>query len=118
MANRDMHGEVGFLVGSATYWIVMRMWNKEPKVGKAIGYGVAGAFAAMLPDWMEPPTSPNHRGPLHSAASASVAAYYAGKLVSDPMLNEESKAAITAISTAFLSHHLLDHITPKGIPLF
>lgn len=78
--------------------------------------GVA-SMAALIPDVLEPATSPNHRGFFHSFAMAAIVAYiitgkHTGKW---PIL---FTLLIGTAGAGYLSHLAADACTPKSINYF
>lgn len=81
----------------------------------AIGAGV-GAVCGVLPDILEPATSPGHRKFFHSLTTASAISFGMYKL-KDSSLSEEEKNMLSTAGVSYLSHLLLDSATPFGLPL-
>jgi len=76
--------------------------------------GAAGAVAGFLPDVLEPPISPNHRGFFHSVPVLAVLIFAATLLLG------RSKTALLGLFFSFLigygSHLWADGNTPQGLP--
>ena len=75
--------------------------------------GSSGA-AALLPDLLEPATSPNHRAFFHSLAMAAIVAYaVTGKHTGKWPIAISLLAGVAGVG--YLSHIVADAITPKSI---
>ena len=117
VSNRTTHIALGFLFGAAGYCIVKKLQNEEINVGNALGWGVVGAGVAVLPDIIEPATSPTHRAFTHSLVAAGAATYVTKKAWDSQELSGEQKAAAASIFGAYMSHLLADSTTPAGLPI-
>jgi membrane-bound metal-dependent hydrolase YbcI (DUF457 family) len=85
---------------------------------------VVGGLAGTLPDILEPPVSPNHRGFYHSAAFLGLTAaggVWAGKKIIDSKWSPAAKmSCICLLLIVFLgvaSHVVMDWTTPAGFNL-
>lgn len=66
MPNGNTHRKLGAVAGGAAALYYAREEPLRGAVVEVIG-GLAGGFVGgMLPDRLDPPTSPNHRGAFHS----------------------------------------------------
>jgi len=76
--------------------------------------GAVGAVAGALPDVLEPPLSPNHRGFFHSVPLLAVPVFGA------TLLLRRSKTVLSGLFFSFLvgygSHLCVDGNTPQGLP--
>jgi hypothetical protein len=76
--------------------------------------GAAGAVGGALPDVLEPPVSPNHRGFFHSAPFLAVLVFAVTLLLG------RSRTALLGLLFSFLigygSHLWADGNTPQGLP--
>ena len=88
-------------------------------LSKVFGCSIAGAAVGLLPDVLEPATSPNHRAFFHSVAFSGLLGYVAqGPHTEswDPELRDLVQSAVAG----YLSHSGLDltwNPNGKGIPL-
>jgi len=76
----------------------------------------AAATAALLPDLLEPATTPNHRAFCHSVAAAALVAY----AVSGNHTKECSQSELLLLAMlglGYLSHLAADATTPRSITL-
>jgi hypothetical protein len=128
MPNKSEHLSTGFWVtGFFNFFASAARQNEEFKLGlrrdtsllEAIGDGIiggtSGAFGSMVPDLIDPPTNPNHRGRAHSFSNLVLSA----SIVGGNPLSENSK--INIFLKSFVGgnalHILQDSETPKGIPI-
>lgn len=116
MPDSDTHLIIGAGVGAGIH-LLNKILRKEPiSWGGVVKAGVAGSVIALLPDLIEPATNPNHRKFFHSVVMTG------GLLLmtQNPELKHEpvTKEAIEIAGYSYLSHLLLDSLTPKGLPLF
>jgi membrane-bound metal-dependent hydrolase YbcI (DUF457 family) len=83
---------------------------------KSLAGGGIGAFCGVLPDFLEPASSPNHRKFFHSITAAT--AIGAGMVKANKSnLPGSHKELINLVGTCYLSHLLLDGETISGLPL-
>jgi membrane-bound metal-dependent hydrolase YbcI (DUF457 family) len=76
----------------------------------------AAGAAALLPDLLEPATTPNHRSFCHSVTAAALVAY----AVSGTHTKECSQSEfllLTMLGLGYLSHLAADATTPRSITL-
>ena len=136
MSCRDEHDTCGVIAGLAAACVNALADGRAPTVGELCGGGLAGLVGSRIPDWLEPPSSPRHRGPWHSVTFSGVgSAVVVPKAVAlqraafaraetrasdDPaeafLLNVLGGAA-TGLVAGHLSHLVLDGGTPAGLPL-
>jgi len=111
------HGILGALVSLGLYGAYKRFKQENLTVKGALGSLVVGGFAGILPDLLEPASSPNHRSFFHSSALLGILVYGNKKVWESQNLTSDQKLLATLFSAAFGSHLASDSITPKGIPL-
>jgi hypothetical protein len=145
MPNRNIHVPVGVLAGVAAGLAVHKSWE-GPYWPELIGALIGGALGGRLPDIIDPPDSPRHRGLGHSVAAGTAG----GGLLSGSMLALK-KTIVTldchanryrlngytlpselaskllwyrllygfcfGLSAGWLSHLVLDGCTPDGLRL-
>ncbi len=147
MPNREAHQVAGGAAGSilAGLWAARRSGRVDPAV--TIGGLLGGLIGACIPDSLDPPDSPNHRGVGHSLALAGtigagcstslpilianavrtkeeVNAYVAQGLAVPLLVGLRRQLALIALGVALgvtagvASHLVLDGETPDGIRLF
>jgi membrane-bound metal-dependent hydrolase YbcI (DUF457 family) len=116
MSNSVQHALIGGLIGCGLYLVAKRMMNEEPELGPALGCGLLGAGVALLPDIIEPATSPMHRAFAHSVATGGLVVLGTKSIYDHPEIPNEQKAVVGSLAGAYLSHLLLDAGTPAGLP--
>jgi len=121
MPNGKTHLIAGLVVG-ATVNVVIQSSERRRAPCKQFDWGellfcagAAGA-AALLPDLLEPATSPNHRQFFHSIAAAALVAY-AMSGEHTIMCSRATRLLLTVLGLGYLSHLCLDCTTPKAINL-
>ena len=117
MANATGHMIAGGVTGAAVLVYQRRKEDKqiEPsELGLAIFTGVA---FGLLPDLLEPATSPNHRALFHSLVFAGIIAWVLYQACSDENGRSDQKLLLKLIAAAYASHLLLDARTPMGLPI-
>lgn len=145
MPNRKTHVNTGMLAGALAS-LVVQTKNGQLNVPEFAGTILGGTAGGRLPDVVDPPDSPNHRGFGHSPASAlglcgiTEAAILKLRKTLSPLLSHAdryiatgyeipSELAVkiaayrlligfaTGVSAGNISHLLLDSSTPAGIKL-
>jgi membrane-bound metal-dependent hydrolase YbcI (DUF457 family) len=75
-----------------------------------------GGMVALIPDVLEPATTPNHRQIFHSVACAASVAYICTGKHTERWQRAERVFAV-AIAAGYLSHLGADAMTPRSISL-
>jgi hypothetical protein len=146
MPNRDVHAVAGLVAGLATGLATATLVAEEHQAVHILVCALSGVGGGLVPDFIEPALSPNHRSLAHSfvavggLALAVKANYHAQCLkrataceqravllpVGCPEWRAERRTAATwrvmAASTlgfvaGYASHLALDGATPKGLPV-
>lgn len=100
------------VVSALAALIAERMWLGDNfTLGNAIRAAFLGAVGAAVPDAMEPPTWPGHRGFCHSLAAGAITL----KLGFRDM--GEASLFFRPLAVGVLGHLALDGTTAKRIPL-
>ena len=81
MADRYTHTRFGQVVGAGTALSRAHALPGRAVVAETIGGGFGGGIAGRLPDVVEPPISPRHRGAAHSVAATLALVTAANRLV-------------------------------------
>ena len=141
MPNRDVHRPVSAAAGTA--WALLQAEKAEPLHVCLEGFGgyLGGLAGAALPDVIDPPTSPHHRGVGHGVLSVGAAIRYGYQPMQDLVVSLRAKgrelaeddsdpwkdigAAICFIGAGFLNgalagyvaHLAMDSGTKFGLPL-
>lgn len=128
MPNRNEHLNAGFWVlGFVNFIVSATRQSEEIRLGsrqeidfmEAIGDGIiggtGGVLGSMIPDIIDPPTNPNHRGRAHSITNLALTA----GIIGGNSLSENTKLNIFLKSIVGGNgiHILQDSETPKGIPI-
>jgi hypothetical protein len=96
MPSRDIHRPVGAVAGAGySAYHAHRRYRRHPApavpvVAETIGGFVSGWLGGALPDWIDPPTSPNHRNFGHGIATVAGAVAWTADFVLD--LQEKLRA--------------------------
>lgn len=117
MANSNVHAAVGAGVGVLSYLPFCKFTGHGVKFGEACLAGGAGAVMGLVPDLLEPALEPNHRRFFHSLAAVALIVEGNRRTFGNPQVRHEEKFALGLGSAAYLSHLLLDGVTPKGLPI-
>lgn len=72
MSNRDVHMVTSGLAGLGYSLYQSRAEQDGAKLTEALGGLSGGAIGGRMPDLLDPPTSPRHRGRAHSIAAAGI----------------------------------------------
>lgn len=67
MPNKELHRPVGVVAGAVTAGLLA---DKDHWFLETLGGSLGGWLGAAMPDWIDPPTSPNHRDLAHGVLSA------------------------------------------------
>ncbi len=139
MPNRREHTAVGAVAGALTAFLRSSARDPEELLLEVAGGALGGALGGRLPDILEPPTSPDHRGVAHAvipvaAAGSFVVSRLPGASVPRPraMATQGVPYDVRAASSplarflsgfvvggavGYASHLLMDATTPGGLPL-
>lgn len=118
MPSFSKHLLIGGVVGLTTYTAshsLKKIVTPQARFdfGKAATWTAVGALAATLPDWLEPGTSPNHRGFFHSVA-VLVAIIWLLMVV--PIGTLATIALWVVAALGYASHLVADSFTPRRLP--
>lgn len=115
--NKIEHLITGALAGVGMYLAHRKFMNLQPNLGGTIFSAIGGAIGGILPDVLEPPTNPNHRGPCHSVAAGVAVVTGGQQLFASQQVPLEIKEGLAPFLAGYVSHLLLDSTTPKSLPL-
>lgn len=115
----------GHLLAGATVGVVLNIAKQTAQMplnprrpfnfGEMLAWGAIGATVASLPDILEPATSPFHRRFFHSLTVAAVVLFLVfGKPMK--LLADGTQELLRLTGLSYLSHLILDLITPMGLP--
>jgi len=116
--NTKRHVVVGGTFAALYYVLDAVNRNKQINLLEVIGSFLIGTGAAILPDLIEPATSPNHRGFFHSVAFSSLPITYLMTSHKSPNNIDSYRWIKNALAIGYLSHLALDGLTPKSLPFF
>ena len=114
--NRPEHAGVGAAVGGVAYLGFCWLKDERPDIGGLLVCVGAGAAVACLPDLLEPAVHPNHRALIHSVvvnASLGIAMRW---IWDNADMCSTQRILWMSLGLAYLSHPVLDLMTPKGLP--
>lgn len=117
MANAKQHMTYGAAATSIAWYIYCKVTDKKIELIDLVFAALAGAAAGLLPDLLEPASSPHHRQFFHSFAAAGLLAKGNHWVWQHPEISEQHKVRVSMISVAYFSHLLADASTPMGLPL-
>ena len=117
MANFGTHATVGVLAGLGAYALYKHVKKETWTLEGVLGSAGLGFMAASLPDALEPALHPNHRALAHSVAALLSATYGTARLMDSPGVDGHTKVAGAVAAAGFVSHLVLDAMTPKGLPI-
>lgn len=80
-------------------------------------YAAAGGMIAVIPDLLEPATTPEHRHFFHSVFFGT-GILYATHGAYSRTWDHEARTLLRAAGYAYISHLAADALTPKGIRWF
>lgn len=81
MPNRPVHLAAAVPLGTFVSAHKARELNGLQYVAEVVGGAIGGAVGGLGPDWVDPPTSPFHRGVGHSLAISCVMAGLASRRI-------------------------------------
>lgn len=114
--DRTEHAIIGALMSLGLYGLYKYLKQEKPSIPGALGSLLIGGLAGVLPDVLEPATSPSHRSFFHSIALLLMLTYGNLKAWESQNLTDDQKLVISLLSASYSSHLLSDSSTPKSIP--
>ena len=118
MANLEQHVTVGFITGVGIYIAYRQLSNTKSDLGEAIMAGLISAAGATAPDLIEPALHPHHRGVAHSLlAGGSVGKALHFVHGGSGHFTATEQFVLSFLAVGYLSHLVLDGLTPRGLPL-
>ena len=120
MPNYQSHVLAGVLSGSGV-GIYQRLTDNKPLHISdilIIGFEAClGAAGGVLPDKLEPPSTPRHRESFHSALFAAIIFLGLFFLWQNDKIAQWVKWSVTALAAGYIVHLLVDSFTPAGLPI-
>lgn len=117
MPNAKTHFLVGAGVGAIAYCLIKKAQNQPIEILGLLGIGLIGGVASLLPDIIEPPTSPNHRGLAHSLVALIVIGAGISNLNEKQDIDAAQKGLWNPLALGYTSHLLLDARTSASLPI-
>lgn len=128
MPNKNDHAKTGFLT-MGFYSLISNFKKQEEEIRLSFRYeidlselisttligGCGGVIGSLAPDFLEPPTNPNHRGFFHSFCFMSLLLILIDK--NNDNQNETLRIFLNSIYGGNITHLLQDSLTPKCINL-
>ena len=119
MPNARTHFGVGAVVSALTYLANKNARNEPVQLLGLLAVGLSGGAVALLPDMIDPPVSPNHRGIGHSIAVSGFSIHVLLKRIEEStQMTQDQKDFAKSMVAGYVSHLVLDGGTPAGLPLF
>lgn len=113
MPNREEHKFLSATVGLVT---TVRI-KKDLNLANLSGAFIVSTIAGILPDILEPATSPNHRSFFHSLLLAGIVIYGREKLYDKLQLTPQMRYWCNLFLICYGVHLVADCFTPKGLPI-
>ena len=117
MPNARTHFLVGAGAGAIAYCLIRKAQNQPIEFPGLLGMGLVGGVAGLLPDIIEPATSPNHREIAHSFTALVAISSGINRLKENQNLESTQKELLLALAFGYGSHLLLDAGTPASLPV-
>ena len=117
VADFKTHAIAGCAAGIGTYLLGCWFFQRQVRLKEVLLSGLGAFGTGCLPDAFEPAEHPNHRSFFHSLTAGGVVAFLDWQSVDFDNLSDGEKLAIWVLSAGYLSHLLLDAVTPKALPL-
>lgn len=137
MPRRDTHVTAGVAAGAVWAFYHARKEHTSDQVVEVLGGAIGGWFGGLLPDVLDPPTTPDHRDVGHGFALLLLVAFASleaerqacranaiscmkvGGTADDirPLAWRFVAGVLTGIQAGYVSHLLLDGNTKAALPL-
>lgn len=116
MADLKTHAVAGAVVGVGAYLIGSWFLQREISFSGTLLAGLGGIAAGCVPDLIEPALHPNHRGTFHSLTAGSLFALSGYEAFENGNLDGDARITALVLVSSYVSHLILDAVTPKSIP--
>ncbi len=147
MANGKTHRTIGTVAGVGAALYRARDLGSWPLLAEGLGGAAGGRVGGVLPDILEPATTPRHRGPMHSWLTASGLVTVVNRAVTEAQSRSRERALqweasfadatglealiagvaalfwrfvsgfVAGLQGGYVSHLGLDCVTPAGLPI-
>jgi len=115
---RRTHNIIGIGTASIGCLIWHKLSGEKLDIWDFLLILLGGYVGSILPDRLEPPVNPNHRGFAHSVAGGSGLVYLTTKVVTDTDVHSKIKWLCRGFMLGYASHLVSDSTTPKGLGFF
>jgi len=117
MPDNIEHAIAGGIVGLTCYLGNSNLTKNKPSLIGVLVASTLGGIAGLLPDIIEPPNNPNHRGLFHSASVGGLLTYLLKDVAKSNTIRQEGKLISAIFGLGYLSHLFMDSSTKKGLPI-
>jgi membrane-bound metal-dependent hydrolase YbcI (DUF457 family) len=117
MASAREHVLIGVGVATVGWVLFCKITDRQLKLGATLLAAAVGAVGGLLPDILEPATTPSHRQFFHSYSAALLLGLGNIWISRNPDLTQELKTTVHLASVGFYSHLLADAQTPMRLPM-
>lgn len=117
MPNAKIHFLIGAAIGAGIYCLARKAQDQPIELPSLLGMGLAGGVAGLLPDLIEPATSPQHRQIAHSVAALLISISSVSNINQSQYIGQNQKEFLAVLALGYGSHLILDAGTPAGLPL-
>ena len=117
--HRKLGGGIGVAIGfAAANRISQNQPGSVPDLLLYCGLGLAGGLVgSILPDLLEPPRHPNHRGVFHSIVPTALGVTVLVATAFPSVGTGWAGTFLSAGAAGYVSHILADAGTPAGVPI-
>ena len=117
MSDSQKHFLLGAGVGGTTYLFICWLTGQQTTWLGLLGCSGLGGALALAPDALEPASTPNRRKFFHSFSVLVGVTYADYRILRSSALTDHGKLCLLAASTGYVSHLLMDAVTPKSLPV-
>jgi len=117
MANKMTHAAIGALIAFTGYGLYKYIKEESMSLEEIVVSLIVGGLFGLVPDIIEPATSPNHRAFFHSILMLIMLVFVNYEFWRIENFSDTLKLIILAASIGYGSHILTDSTTEKRVPL-
>jgi inner membrane protein len=118
MADAKTHALIAGVAGVAAYAVYCHRNALEVRFLDAVVSGWVAVVGGLAPDLIEPANNPNHRSLFHSLAAGAALIQGTNQVQANDRIPDNAKLIMFLLVVGYVSHLLVDAITPKGLPVF